>query len=286
MGTSLSSKPASAAGVMAPKTAARATESACAQAAKAISEADVLLLCTGAGFSADSGLAVYDDVAQVPAYKQRGLNYQDLCNPHWLDADPDLFWGFWGQCYNDYRCTAPHEGYRIIDTWAEKWFRKSEIADRVRAFEAELAAVQENVGNHADEPYALDDLAGAFFAFTSNVDGHHYDWFRACEIRECHGNIELFQCASSRRACRYAASVPLPVDQTNGAGGSRDCGDAVWRAPRDLRFHVEPSTLTAPATTAKVVTAAGSDSDVEREPIHIRRPAGRGILLRSNGRDR
>lgn len=268
------------------KTSARATESACAAAAKAISEADVLLLCTGAGFSADSGLAVYDDVAQVPAYKQRGLSYQDLCNPHWLHDDPNLFWGFWGQCYNDYRCTAPHEGYAIIDVWAEKWFRKSEVADRVRAIGAQLAVTQENMGHHADEPYGLNDFAGAFFAFTSNVDGHHYDWFRACEIRECHGNIELFQCASSRRACRYTASLPLPLEQTNGSGASHACGDAVWRAPCDLRFQVEPNTLTAPATTSELITNAGRDSDVEVEPMHIRKPAGRGMQRWGRGRER
>jgi len=300
MGTSLCSKTpvaaTSAAGVMAPKTAARATDTACAAAAKAISEADVLLLCTGAGFSADSGLAVYDDVAQVPAYKERGLSYQDLCHPRWLHDDPSLFWGFWGQCYNDYRCTAPHDGYAIIDDWAEKWFRKSEIANRVRVVGAELAAIQETVGIHADsdEPYTLNDFAGAFFAFTSNVDGHHYDWFRACEIRECHGNIELFQCAASRRACKYAASVPLPLEQLNGDGGPRGCGDAIWRAPCGLRFQVEPNTLMAPATTVEPMIEEGSDSDVEDEPIHIpkdepihiRKPAGRGTRRWGRGRER
>ena len=79
----------------------------------------------GAGFSADSGLAVYADVAkahqfirlhmnlwtwcvggtfveclylEVPAYRDRKLTYQDVCQPHWLFEEPDLFWGFWGQC--------------------------------------------------------------------------------------------------------------------------------------------------------------------------------------------
>merc|ERR1719162_754864 len=43
----------------------------CARAAKAINAADVLMLCTGAGFSADSGLAVYGDIARIPAYSKR-----------------------------------------------------------------------------------------------------------------------------------------------------------------------------------------------------------------------
>ena len=43
-----------------------------ARAACAINAADVLLLATGAGWSADSGLAVYKDVADVAAYHERG----------------------------------------------------------------------------------------------------------------------------------------------------------------------------------------------------------------------
>merc|ERR1712166_877744 len=75
----------------------------CAEAGALISKADVLILLTGAGFSADSGLAVYADVASVPAYKSRELTYMDLCVPHWQQEEPELFWGFWGGCFNDYR---------------------------------------------------------------------------------------------------------------------------------------------------------------------------------------
>ena len=72
-------------------------------AAAAIATADVLLVTTGAGWSADSGLAVYKDVADVPAYHKRELTYHALCNPGVLDEDPALFHGFWGGCFNDYR---------------------------------------------------------------------------------------------------------------------------------------------------------------------------------------
>merc|ERR1711865_285623 len=86
----------------------------CAKAGALIAQADVMILLTGAGFSADSGLAVYADVASVPAYSARELTYMDLCMPHWQQEEPALFWGFWGGCFNDYRKTAPHEGYQII----------------------------------------------------------------------------------------------------------------------------------------------------------------------------
>ena len=39
------------------------------QAAKQIADADFLLIATGAGFSADSGLPTYTDVARNPIYE-------------------------------------------------------------------------------------------------------------------------------------------------------------------------------------------------------------------------
>jgi len=190
---------------------------AIAEAATRIAEADVLLLCTGAGFSADSGLAVYADVARVPAYAQRGLKYHDICNPRWLGDEPELFWGFWGQCFNDYRNTAPHEGYQIISSWADR-FRHSSFADAVRQrYEDRLSSK----ASKTKPPYAVHDSPGAFFAFTSNVDAHHFDCFAASEIRECHGNTELYQCVSRR------------------------CKRHIWRAPLNFRFHVDKITMHA-----------------------------------------
>lgn len=74
-------------------------------------------------------------------------------------------------------------------------------------------------------PYAVGDRPGAFFAFTSNVDAHHFDCFAASEIRECHGNTELYQCAR-RRGCQ-----------------------SIWRAPLDFRFRVDRRTMLAPLGT-------------------------------------
>ena len=101
------------------------------RAALAIQQADILLVATGAGWSADSGLAIYRDVADVAAYHERDLTYRDICQPDWLDRDPELFYGFWGGCYNDYRNVTPHEGYRIIQKWADRSFRHSEAASIV-----------------------------------------------------------------------------------------------------------------------------------------------------------
>jgi len=196
-------------------------DSGCALAAQKIAEADVLLLCTGAGFSADSGLAVYADVARVEAYKKRGLEYHDLCRPSWLEAEPELFWGFWGQCFNDYRNTAPHDGFRIIQEWVNRRFRDNEFAQAVQKNLDEAVWPEEGTPEDKKEPYCLDAGArpASFYAFTSNVDAHHFDWFRASEIFECHGNVEVYQCTAR-------------------------C-DALWRAPVDYRFVVDKSTMLA-----------------------------------------
>eukprot|EP00121_Abeoforma_whisleri_P014974 Awhi_evm1s13806 len=70
------------------------------QAAKKIKEANVLIFLSG------------QDIAHE--YKNEGYDYADLCTPSWLEEDPDLFYGFWGSCFNEYRAKVPHLGYNII----------------------------------------------------------------------------------------------------------------------------------------------------------------------------
>ncbi len=142
-----------------------ATPSNVTRAASAVSTAEVLIFLTGAGWSADSGLAVYADVAK--SYSKQNLTYYDLCNPAVM-RDLPLFHGFWGTCFNDYRDTTPHEGYNLARRWRD-------------------AKIGSGGGNN-------------FFSFTSNVDAHwHRSGIPASELRECHGNSEHFQC--SERHC-------------------------------------------------------------------------------------
>ena len=103
------------------------------RAAAAVAKADVLLLATGAGWSADSGLAVYKDVATILAYGERGVSYHDLCRPRWLQDEPALFHGFWGGCFNDYRAATPHDGYGIVARWRDQLFTVRARPGRLRA---------------------------------------------------------------------------------------------------------------------------------------------------------
>lgn len=179
------------------------------RAAAAIAQADVLLLLTGAGWSADSGLSVYKDVADVKAYRDRDLTYSTICEPHWLEDDPELFFGFWGKCFNDYRNTTEHEGYHIVKRWRDSMFNGTETA---RALAARHGSA-----------------AQAFYSFTSNVDAHHLRVFDEEEVRECHGNSETWQC--SDREC----------------SASNDARRR-WQAPNGFRFAVDDQTQNAPDT--------------------------------------
>ena len=191
-----------------------------ARAACALLQADVLLVCTGAGWSADSGLAVYRDVADVDAYRDRGLTYRDLCQPRFLEEEPAIFYGFWGGCYNDYRNVAPHEGYSIIKSWVEKKFKYTEAATALRAAQNESGA----------------DCAGAFFAYTSNVDAHWLSaGFQPHEVHEIHGNCEQWQCAER-------------------------CTPQRWAAPPEHRFHVDETSRLAEEDVAPQVPPRGGAS--------------------------
>ena len=93
------------------------SESAITAAAAAIASATHLLIAAGAGFSADSGLPVYADIAAVPEYAARGLTYQELCTTQLLASDPAAAYGFWRSCVGHYRRATPHEGYAILERW-------------------------------------------------------------------------------------------------------------------------------------------------------------------------
>lgn len=258
---------------------------ACSEAADAILEADVLLLATGAGWSAESGLAVYRDIAKVEAYATRELTYRELCVPRWLRTEPELFWGFWGLCFNDYRETQPHAGYGLLKEWRDAKFAANDtsqfIAERIVSQETRPSL--EDLKNE-EEAFANTLTApGAFFAFTSNVDAHFYDVLDAGEIRECHGNVELYQCGGRRVVLEDEGEETV-------VHSSKKCSRSVWRAPRDLRpYAVNTDTMlaqdsargaegvkTAPTEKATIGHTHGAARDATLRhmppPLHDRAP--------------
>lgn len=168
-----------------------------ARVAAALIAADYVLIAAGAGFSADSGLPVYADVANAPHWQRLGLDYGDLCRPGMLSSLPACGYGFWSSCMRAYREAAPHEGYALL----EKICRTK----------------------HADSTCV----------YTSNVDGHFRRFDRlSARLFEIHGCVEewccdcaevsgaAFQSSPSREEarelderCRAAiAAIPTPAE--------------------------------------------------------------------------
>src|SRR5207245_4255015 len=128
------------------------------RAALTVTSADALLIAADAGMGVDSGLPDFRGDQgfwrAYPPYQKLGLRFTALANPHWFATDPALAWGFYGHRLNLYRATEPHEGFRILQSWARR-------------------------------------MKYGAFVFTSNVDGQFQRaGFSPERILEVHGSID------------------------------------------------------------------------------------------------
>ncbi|HYE18226.1 MAG TPA: Sir2 family NAD-dependent protein deacetylase [Tepidisphaeraceae bacterium] len=152
-------------------------------AARAIRDADALLITAGAGMGVDSGLPDFRGPEgfwrAYPPYRALGLSFADLACPDTFRRDPALAWGFYGHRLNLYRTTVPHVGFGVLRKWAGR-------------------------------------TAHGHFVFTSNVDGQfERAGFDAERIEECHGTIHYMQCASV--CCEEiwpADNVTITIDES------------------------------------------------------------------------
>lgn len=132
------------------------------RAARAVRDAEALVICAGAGMGVDSGLPDFrgnDGFWNAyPPYRHLNVSFAEMANPTWFDRDPAFAWGFYGHRRNLYRSTNPHGGFAILLNWARQR--------------------QDN-----------------YFVFTSNVDNQFQKaGFDPERIVECHGAIEWNQC--------------------------------------------------------------------------------------------
>jgi NAD-dependent SIR2 family protein deacetylase len=132
-------------------------------AARAIRDADALLIGAGAGMGVDSGLPDFRGTEgfwrAYPAFQRLELRFEQLASPAWFVRDPHLAWGFYGHRLSLYRDAKPHAGFDRLLRWAKN------------------------------------KRAGSF-VFTSNVDGHFQRaGFDSASVLECHGSIHHLQCA-------------------------------------------------------------------------------------------
>ncbi|CAE7432009.1 unnamed protein product [Symbiodinium natans] len=180
----------------------------CERLAALLRRADAILVGTGAGWSADSGLATYKDVADVPALRAVDLSYYDLCQTRWLREDPAVYYGFWGYCLSSYRRATPHEGYRIVKKWSE------DLCNRTPRFRERFAAAK----------------LSPVFIYSSNVDAHwHRDGlFTEDATFEFHGTCEDWCCSGSEAEGRMSP-----------------CCQDIWPVPADFHFVIDEKTMRA-----------------------------------------
>ena len=92
-------------------------------AAHAIRNAKHLLFTAGAGMGVDSGLPDFRGNEgfwrAYPPLAQLGIGFAEMANPTWFETDPTLAWGFYGHRLNLYRATVPHQGFEVLQKWAQ-----------------------------------------------------------------------------------------------------------------------------------------------------------------------
>ncbi|OGU11515.1 MAG: NAD-dependent deacetylase [Geobacteraceae bacterium GWC2_58_44] len=134
------------------------------RAAEVLLGAQALIIAAGAGMGVDSGLPDFRGDSgfwrAYPLYERLGISFVDAANPEQFERDPAFGWGFYGQRTNLYRDTVPHDGFRLLLGWIERFGLPSFVA-------------------------------------TSNVDGQFQKaGFAEQEILEFHGSIHHLQCTT------------------------------------------------------------------------------------------
>jgi NAD-dependent SIR2 family protein deacetylase len=151
------------------------------RAAAELRRAGALVVTAGAGMGVDSGLPDFRGNQgfwkAYPPYERLGLSFTDAANPAHFDQDPQFGWGFYGHRTNLYRATVPHDGFRILRSWIERFSLPS-------------------------------------FAVTSNVDGQFQKaGFPAEALLEVHGSIHHLQCTTPCSPAIWTNGERFEIDE-------------------------------------------------------------------------
>jgi NAD-dependent SIR2 family protein deacetylase len=130
-------------------------------AAELIEQADALIVAAGAGMGVDSGLPDFRGNEgfwkAYPALAKAQMSFTEVASTRTFQSDPRLAWGFYGHRLDLYGNTASHEGFAILQRWAQR-------------------------------------MPHGAFVFTSNVDGQFQKaGFPADRVHEYHGSIHSVQ---------------------------------------------------------------------------------------------
>ncbi|KAG2374885.1 hypothetical protein C9374_010259 [Naegleria lovaniensis] len=184
------------------------------KAAEIISKASFLLITCGAGFSQDSGLAVYKDIANHHVYKKKNLEYHDLARPVSCCDEMLLeYYGFWIHCAQTYSKTSSHSGYEILQKWKEKLLNKKIIPKEF--FEKQKTLLSDSEWFKEEQHKAARNV----FVYSSNVDNHFSRYFNQEEIYNIHGHVFNWQCG-------------------------KPCSEkSVWKVPNFKEFEIDEHTM-------------------------------------------
>jgi len=136
------------------------------RAAGALRAANYLLIAVGAGMSADSGLATYENMPE---------EYRELCNPLMLAQETERFQSLWKNFSLLYKNVRPHSGYDVLDRWCGKGKLRN-LVGKVKG------GAEMDTSSH--------------WIYSSNVDGHfgRFESFDGC-VCEIHGRALEWRCA-------------------------------------------------------------------------------------------
>ncbi len=150
------------------------------EAAQAIRSAKAMVITAGAGIGVDSGLPDFRGDHgfwnAYPMYERLGINFIGAANPANFEGDPAFGWGFYGHRTNLYRETEPHQGFQMLQDWADEFGQDS-------------------------------------FVVTSNVDGQFQKaGYGEDQILEVHGSIHHLQCLTPCGNDIWDNNETIPVD--------------------------------------------------------------------------
>lgn len=100
-------------------------------AAYALEKARSVLILTGAGMSADSGIPTFRDNGgfwnNFRPFAEKGLNPVDLASPRMFRKKPEYAWAFYEWRRRNILDNKPHTGFTVINKWMHEMFEKSFI---------------------------------------------------------------------------------------------------------------------------------------------------------------
>lgn len=85
-------------------------------------QTEVLIINTGAGMSADSGIPTYRGSHGSWGKVEKEFNKEvtEIMTPKFIDDHPVLMWKRFSKGYDSLKSIVPHAGYRILREWTKK----------------------------------------------------------------------------------------------------------------------------------------------------------------------